>query len=105
MAALWTPAPALAQSSRGPTCYDVIGCPSRDVIRSRDIAEWSCQLLWEVRNQIYYENFYCFRTSAGINAFGNEGCRYSNDADVPLNRVERQNVSTIRAMERAKGCR
>jgi hypothetical protein len=97
--------PAGAQVDREPACYEIIGCPSRDVIRRRDIAEFSCQLLWDVRNRIYYENFYCFRTQRGIENFGNEGCRFDDQASVPLNPVERRNVATIRAVEQEKGCR
>jgi hypothetical protein len=97
--------PAAAQAARQPACFEIIGCPSRDVIRETDLRDFSCQNLWMTRNQIYFENYYCFRTAAGIQAFGNEGCRFQNDADVPLNAIEKRNVATIRRVEQAKSCR
>jgi hypothetical protein len=63
----------------------------------------SCQILWEVRNTIYKENGYCFKTPKAIKAFGNAGCKYDDAANVPLNSVEVYNVGAIKKMEAKKG--
>ncbi|MGL4496929.1 MAG: YARHG domain-containing protein [Beijerinckiaceae bacterium] len=65
----------------------------------------SCQSLWEVRNTVFKQNGYCFRTSDAIRAFGNAGCQYDDERAVPLNTYERENVATIRQAEQRKGCR
>ncbi len=85
-------------------CYEMIGCTDSDYFRDGDLMRFSCQILWEVRNTMYKERGYCFHTARAIAAFGNAGCRYDNEADVPLSRVERANVSAIVRVERATGC-
>jgi len=62
----------------------------------------SCQRLWVMRNRIYKNNGYCFKTRRGRNYFGNAGCWTSNPR---LSRAERNRVNAIRRAERAKGCR
>jgi YARHG domain len=42
----------------------------------------------EVRNWIYKENGYCFKTPKAIKAFGNAGCLYADAAQVLLDKVE-----------------
>jgi hypothetical protein len=55
-----------------------------------------------MRNQIYKNNGYCFRTRRARNYFGNAGCWTSNPR---LSPAERRRVNAIRRVERAKGCR
>lgn len=68
------------------------------------LKQLSCQILWEVRNTIYKENGYCFKTKAAIKAFGNAGCTYKDMGAVPLNAYERSNVGAIVKVEKQKGC-
>lgn len=92
--------PALAD------CYDVFGCSNRDRFAYRDLVSGpNCEFLWQMRNRIYQENGYCFATSRAIATFGNEGCRYVDADEVPMNRIERANVATIKRAEAALGCR
>lgn len=63
-----------------------------------------CDILWQIRNQIYHENGYCFRTPRGMRAFGNAGCRHDDVNEVRLNQFERANVATVARVERIKGC-
>jgi YARHG domain len=63
-----------------------------------------CDILWEMRNTIFKENGYCFHTPKAIAAFGNAGCLYDEVEAVPLNAIERDNVATIKSVERRKGC-
>jgi hypothetical protein len=85
-------------------CYELIGCTYKDKFKKKDLMQLSCQILWEVRNTIYKENGYCFKTKKAIKFFGNAGCKYNNAAAVPLNSVEVHNVGAIKEVEAKKGC-
>jgi YARHG domain len=65
---------------------------------------YSCQELWVMRNSIYKENGYCFKTARAINYFGNGGCSYHSEGAVPLSRSERSSIRAIRASENRLGC-
>ena len=93
-------APLPAQAN----CYELIGCTNKDYFKPSDLQQLGCQPLWEVRNWIYKENGYCFHTQKAIDAFGNAGCQYDDVAEVPLNDIERHNVSAIKTAEANKGC-
>jgi hypothetical protein len=95
---LFATAPARAN------CYELIGCSDKDRYKISDLMQLGCQPLWEVRNWIFKENGYCFRTAKAIEAFGNAGCRYDDIAQVPLNGIERHNVKAIKSVETRKGC-
>ena len=64
----------------------------------------SCGELWYRRNSIYKQAGYCFRTARAIQAFGNAGCSYDSEADVPLSARQRGIVAAIREQERDLGC-
>lgn len=85
-------------------CYELIGCSDKDRYKISDLMQLGCQPLWEVRNWIYKENGYCFRTPKAIEAFGNAGCVYDDVAQVPLNEIERSNMKAIKSVETKKGC-
>ena len=80
------------------TCFNGVATPAA----AQD--EGSCGDLWYQRNAIYARNGYCFKTDRAIRVFGNQGCRFDNEADVPMSRAEREEVERIRAAERRKGC-
>ncbi|WP_333824037.1 YARHG domain-containing protein [Pinisolibacter sp.] len=97
---------ALSAVPAAAACYDVFGCSNRDYFSYRDLVSGpNCEFLWQMRNSIYQENGYCFKTARGIATFGNDGCRYTSDGAVPMNRIERANVSAIKRAESALGCR
>jgi hypothetical protein len=86
-------------------CYEGLGCSDRDRFSFEDLADGpTCDLLWRMRNEIYKERGYCFRTQRGIAVFGNAGCQYDDVALVPLNAIERDNVATIGNVEHARRC-
>jgi hypothetical protein len=62
----------------------------------------SCQELWYWRNSIFKSAGYCFGTPRAIRAFGNAGCQYDDDRDVPLSERQRQAVREIRTAETEK---
>lgn len=92
------PSPAQAN------CYELIGCSNKDYFKPSDLKQLGCQPLWEVRNWIYKENGYCFKTPKAIKAFGNAGCLYDDVSQVPFNPVEQYNVKAIKKVEAKKGC-
>ncbi|MGU3407712.1 YARHG domain-containing protein [Methylobacterium brachiatum] len=67
-------------------------------------ASSSCEELWSERNAIFKAAGYCFRTTPAIQAFGNAGCQFDDEADVPLSARQREQVAQIRATERQLGC-
>lgn len=95
-----TVTPALAHDN----CYEGIGCPHRDLFSRPELRRLSCQNLWYVRNRIYDDHGYCFKTAAAIREFDNSDCYVRNAARLDLNRREVQNISRIRQVERQKGC-
>ena len=87
-------------------CYDVFGCSNRDVFAYRDLISGpNCEFLWQMRNRIYQENGYCFKTARAIATLGNDGCRYHSENTIPMSRIERANVDAIKRAEQALGCR
>ncbi len=97
---------AAAPASAG--CFEdlgVTGCTYEESFSVAEFRRLSCDALWLVRNSIYADHAYCFRTQAAIETFGNEGCRATNAATLPLNRHEQTNVNRIVQVEREKGCR
>lgn len=65
----------------------------------------SCSSLYAQRNLIYKQGGYCFKTGRAIASFGNAGCVYDNQNDVPLSANQRAQVNRIISLERAYGCR
>ncbi len=64
----------------------------------------TCDSLWVARNAIYKAKGYCFKTPRAINYFGNAGCRFDDEAAVPLTPSDQAAISSIQARERALGC-
>jgi hypothetical protein len=68
------------------------------------VAQQSCQDLWVERNSYYKEAGYCFKTARAISYFGNAGCRYDNEARVPLSGLARARIAEITRLEQRFGC-
>jgi hypothetical protein len=86
------------------SCFEDVGCPNDHAIPKSQLRQLGCEPLWTVRNSIYDENGYCFKTARAKAVFSNKGCLYQDQAAVPLNAYERTNVSRIVSVEREKGC-
>jgi hypothetical protein len=63
-----------------------------------------CAQLWVERNSIYKAYGYCFKTARAIRYFGNAGCVYDREGDIPLSRADRARIQAIRSQERRLGC-
>jgi hypothetical protein len=92
-------------NSRAACFEDGIGCTNDHYIPKSRLTALSCDALWTVRNTIYDEHGYCFRTARAKDLFSNEDCHVSNAADLNFNKYERGNIDRIVAVERVKGCR
>ena len=64
----------------------------------------TCNQLWVARNSIYKARGYCFKTQRAIGYFGNGGCIYQNEGDIPFSSGERAQIAQIQSQERAMGC-
>jgi hypothetical protein len=73
-------------------------------LAAQDYSGWSCRDLWLERNQIYKEAGYCFSTPRAIRTFGNAGCIYDRQGDVPLSGTQRRIIQAIIRAERFNGC-
>ena len=98
LASLLFAAPAQA------ACYEDIGCTDEDVFDEDDLEDLKCSALWELRNVIYFDNGYCFKTKRAINFFGNDECEYDDAEDIEFSKVEQRNINTIVSVEDDKGC-
>jgi len=85
-------------------CFETVGCVADRKISQREAEKLGCDQLWTVRNGLYASRGYCFKTARGREAFGNAGCQYDDEAQVPLNNYERANIKLIRAIEKRRGC-
>jgi len=86
-------------------CYEDVGCTDRSRFDEAKLSRLaSCDILFEMRNTVFKERGYCFKTPRAIETFGNAGCRHDQIAAVPLNDIERANVATITRLEAAKQC-
>ena len=86
-------------------CYDVFGCTERDRFHFEQLANGpNCDFLYTMRNRIYQQHQYCFKTERAIATLGNDNCRINDMNQVPLSAVERGNAATILQVEHAKGC-
>ncbi len=75
------------------------------LLDSNELASSDCEDLWYRRNSIFKEAGYCFKTARAIKAFGNAGCSYDSQGDVPLSETVRQKIRLIQRAEKSKRCR
>lgn len=65
---------------------------------------YDCGELYVMRNQIYRDAGYCFKTAKAIKQFGNAGCQYDSLGDVPLSANQRSTIKDIRKSEKRQSC-
>lgn len=85
-------------------CYKGLGCTDEDRFSASELRPLTCNTLWKMRNAIYYEAGYCFKTKRAINYFGNDQCEYDDAEDLDFSRIEQSNIDTIARVEKRKGC-
>ncbi|WP_295559988.1 YARHG domain-containing protein [uncultured Hyphomicrobium sp.] len=82
----------------------LIDCVENVYVTKQEIEHKSCEDLWILRNSIWNDAGYCFRTPRAIKAFGTHNCRYADQSAVPLNDYQRENAATIIEVEMAHAC-
>ena len=98
-AAFFTTQPAAA------ACFDSgVGCSDSEVMSELTLQQLSCDSLWTVRNMIFDENGYCFKTAKAKSIFSNDGCSFTTMASMPLNSYETKNIQLVQAVEKQKAC-
>ncbi len=95
---------ALASSKPAVAGCHLVDCVENVYITRSQIADRSCELLWILRNSIYDDAGYCFQSARAMKWFANEGCRFTDEAEVPLNDYQRSNVEVLKEAEAARGC-
>ncbi|MGQ0457488.1 MAG: YARHG domain-containing protein [Hyphomicrobium sp.] len=65
---------------------------------------YDCQELWQMRNAIYKSGGYCFKSPKTIATFGNAGCIYESQAEVPISDIDRDTLAQIRKSEKRQAC-
>lgn len=65
---------------------------------------YDCNELWRMRNAMFKEAGYCFKSPRAIALFGNAGCRFDSDADVPFSDNQRAVLSDIKRSEKRQAC-
>lgn len=84
-------------------CYS-FGCTDEDEFAYEDLEDLRCNQLWTLRNIIYDEAGYCFKTARGKKAFDNSDCEIEDMEDVELSQIEHANIAVIQEVESDKGC-
>jgi hypothetical protein len=87
------------------SCLENVGCTNEHYMTLMEVQQLGCQNLYTLRNVIYRDNGYCFKTARAIAELGNEGCIHDDADAVPLNAYERANVELVKRVETAKNCR
>ena len=105
-AALFSFAVFLAATPAQAACFESgVGCTDDHYMSKQVLRTLSCDSLWTVRNTIFDENGYCFKTARARETFDNEDCYVRDAGKLKMNNYERANVDRIVAVESAKGCR
>ena len=95
----------LASGPATASCFESgVGCTDTDVAPYSALRQLSCDSLWTVRNSIYNDNGYCFKTARAKAVFDNSDCQYTNASLLPLNSVEQINIGRVVKVEKEKHC-
>lgn len=98
----------LLPASAFAACFENLGrtgCTDMESFSVGELRGLSCQNLWYVRNSIYNDNGYCFKTPAAKAEFDNSDCFVNNTSALRFNRHEQTNIDRVVRVEREKGCR
>ena len=96
---------AAAAPGANAACFESgVGCTNDHAMPTAVLRTLGCEPLWTVRNTIYHEHGYCFRTARAQAVFSNDGCSVTDASKLDLNGFERTNIARIVKVERQKGC-
>jgi hypothetical protein len=95
---------ALAAPTAAVAGCHLVDCVENVYITPKQVKNKTCEDLWILRNSIFKDAGYCFQTTRALKAFGNQGCQFADQAEVPLNDYQRTNIDTLAAVETDNGC-
>jgi len=82
----------------------LVDCVENVYITDKQVAKKSCEDLWILRNSIYKDAGYCFKSPRAIRWFNNKGCQHDDEAAVPFNDYQRANIKVLKRTEIDHGC-
>ena len=86
-------------------CYESgVNCTDDHNIPKSVLRTLSCDALWTIRNSIYNEHGYCFKTAAAKSVFDNSDCSVHNASNLDFNSYEQTNIDRIASVEDEMGC-
>ncbi|MDQ8700267.1 YARHG domain-containing protein [Hyphomicrobium sp. LHD-15] len=94
---------AATTSAASAGCH-LVDCVENVFVTPQQLKTKSCEDLWILRNSIWKDAGYCFKTPRAIKAFGTQGCLHTDQSAVPLNEYQRRNAETLLSVETEKGC-
>lgn len=97
-------AAAFAVPSTASAGCHLVDCVENVYTTPKELQAKTCEDLWILRNSIWNDAGYCFKTPRAVKAFGNHACQYGDQSAVPLNDYQRTNAKTILAVEAARKC-
>ena len=77
----------------------LIDCVENVYVEPQELTHQSCETLWILRNSVFKDAKYCFKSARASAWFNNDGCLYSEQDEVPLNDYQRHNVDLIKSVE------
>ena len=84
-------------------CFS-FGCTDEDEFSYEDLEDLKCSQLWQLRNIMYDEAGYCFKTTRARQEFDNSDCEIDDMEDVELSEIEYANIAMIQELEGDRGC-
>ena len=86
-------------------CYESgVDCTDDHNIPKSILRTLSCDALWTIRNSIYNEHGYCFKTAKAKSVFDNSDCSVTNPAYLGFNGYEQTNIDRIASVESEMSC-
>jgi hypothetical protein len=82
----------------------LVDCVENVYVQPEELDGTDCGTLWTLRNSIYNDAGYCFKTERAKEFFINEGCTIEDIDAVPLNEFQRHNIEVIAAAEKKSNC-
>ena len=73
-------------------------------VSKADLEPLSCETLWVLRNSIFDQYGYCFKTQKAKDWFNNDDCKIDDAEALPISPIQKSNIDKIKDMESWKGC-
>ena len=95
---------ALGTGPASALCVEGLGCTDTEKFTPEQLEAQTCEVLWETRNTMLFEQHFCFQERAAADKFGNDACTIDNMDYLQFNGFEQSNFAAISKAETAKSC-